>query len=295
MSAPAIRAWNSVTRQQLEEVLARLHPDDRSSYEATVAVGLAVAVLTVGAKGYCDSTRQQFYTHLKGSYGESVIRNALWAIRVGGIVAQVRGGTIAKNGKGRGAHLVFVEADTHELIPDGYVPPLPRRNPPTGQDLSQSHDESDTGKHDSDTGQEESDTGHDLEPLKESINSSTAALAGRSTIEDSLRQVDAEESEMPPTVEKTPVDEGKVQRLVSAVMGDDSIMQGTSPLKRKGMRPDIADFARRLLWEFPEPDVPTLVKALKVFMHERKDMKTVGPERYERLLEIAEHEISSVF
>jgi hypothetical protein len=295
MSAPAIRAWNSVTRQQIEEVLARLHPDDRPSYEATVAVGLAVAVLTVGTKGYCDSTRQQFYAHLKGSYGESVIRNALWAIRVGGIVAQVRGGTIAKNGKGRGAHLVFVEADTSELIPDDYVPPLPRRNPPTGHDLSQSHDESNTGRRESATGQDESDTGQDLEPLKESINSSTAALAGRSTIEDSLRQVDANESEMPPTVPTTPVDEGKVGRMVNAVMVDDSIMHGTSAHKRRGMKTDIADFARTLLREFPEPDVPTLVKALKVFMKERKDMKTVGPERYERLLEIAEHEISSVF
>jgi hypothetical protein len=295
MSGPAIRAWNSVTRQQLEEVLARLHPDDRPSYESTVAVGNAVAVLTVGTKGYCDSTRQQFYTHLKGSYGESVIRNALWAIRVGGIVAQVRGGTIAKNGKGRGAHLVFVEADTHELIPDDYVPPLPRRNPPTGHDLSQSHDESDTGKHDSDTGHDESDTGHDLETLKEPINSSTAALAGRSTIEDSLRQVDAHESEMPPTVEKTPVDESRVRSLALAVISDDALMQGTSRAARERIRADAAEPARVLLREYPERTNKELITPLKLFMRERKEGKAYGRERHERLLEIAEHEISSPF
>lgn len=294
MSAPAIRAWNNVTRQQIEDALARLHPDDRPSYDATVAVGLAVAVLTVGKKGYCDSTTQQFYVHLKGSYGESVIRNALWAIQVGGIVANVRGGTIGKDGKGRGAHRVFVEADTNELIPSGYVPPSPRREPNTGQDLSQSHSESDTGNRKPETGQEKSDTGHDLETLKESISSSTAAPAGRITTEDSLRQVESYEPEMPPRVPMTPVDELRVSRIARAIMQDDAVTHGTSPSQRRRIAEDAAEPARVLLREYPERTNEELIAPLKLFMLERKDRKAYGPERHQRLLEIARHEISSV-
>lgn len=292
VSAAGIRAWKAVTRQCLEDALARLHADDRPSYDATVAVGMAIGVLTNAKKGYCDATALQIYDELKGTYGESVIRNALWALQVAGVVVQVKGGTIGKDGKGRGAHRVLVGADTHSLIPADYVPPLPRRAPDTGHDLSQTRAESDTGRRDSDTGRAESDTGHDLSTPKESISSSTAALAGRSTTEESLGQVDSQESEMPPacheceSVEKV---DTETDALVRAVMADQDLMRGTSTERRKTLKKDAAYFSRVLQAHHPGLPPQQLVPAMKATMRDRKDGKNgvVGPMRHGYILEVA--------
>jgi hypothetical protein len=289
VSAPAIRAWNNVTPQQLEEALSRLHPDDRPSYDATVAVGQAAAVLTNGKKGYCDSTTRQFYDHLKGAYGESVIRNALWALQVAGVTASVRGGTIGKDGKGRGAHRVFVDADTNGLIPDGYVPPPPRRDPPTGHDLSQTWDASNTGRRDSRTSKDESDTGHDLSTPKESISSSTAALAGRSTTEDSLGLIDTQESEMPPPCEtcaQWATDEA-TRKLARTVSSDEQLMQGKSYPRRRTMAKDAEGIARVLRAHYPTRSVPELTTVLKEAICERQAGRLIGPARHGHILEIA--------
>lgn len=289
MSSPAIRAWNNVTRQQLEEALLRLHPDDRPSYDATVAVGRSVAVLTNGKKGYCDSTTRQIYDDLKGAYGEYVIRNALWALQVAGVVANVQRGTIGKDGKGRGAHRVVIGADTNDLIPDGYTPPLPRRTPPTGHDLSQTCVESDTGRSEIVTGISESNTGHGLSTPKESISSSTAALAGRSTTEDSLGLVNAQESEMPPrceTCEQWTTDDA-TRKLARAVSSDDQLMQGKSPPRRRTMNRDAEVLARVLRAHYPTHPVPELVTVLKEAICERQAGRLIGPERHDRILTIA--------
>jgi hypothetical protein len=292
MSAPAIRAWNKVTRQQLEDALSRLHPDDRPSYDATVAVGLAVAVLTNGKKGYCDSTTRQLYDYLKGVYGESVIRNALWALQIAGVIVSVRGGTIGKDGKGRGAHRVFVDADTNGLIPDGYIPPPPRRDPPTGQDLSHTWDDSNTGNRKSNTSNDESDTGHDLSTPKESISSSTAALAGRRTTEDSLGRVVEQESPMPPRCETCSIantSHNDVEHLARAFMADDSLMRGTSAAQRGILKKDAQVFARILLAHYPQMPTTGLAATLKHTMKERKERndRLYGPARHDYVLDVA--------
>jgi hypothetical protein len=271
VSAPAIRAWNNVTRQQIEVALSRLHPDDRPSYDATVAVGLAVAVLTNGKKGYCDSTTRQLYDYLKGVYGESVIRNALWALQIAGVIVSVRGGTIGKDGKGRGAHRVFLDADTNGLIPDGYVPPPPRRDPPTGQDLSQTWDESNTGRRDSDTSEDDSDTGHDLSTPKESISSSTAALAGRSTTEDSLGLVVEQELPMPPQCETCAtmlVDGALIGRLALAVITHDEVAGRLSAAGRQRLRKSAVPYAAIIVRHFPERSPQDIIRALVRIMQE---------------------------
>lgn len=287
MSAPAIRAWNNVTRQQLEVALSRLHPDDRPSYEATVAVGEAVAVLINGKKGYCDSTTQQFYDHLKGAFGESVIRNALWALRVAGVIAQVHGGTIGKDGKGRGAHRVFIDADTNGLIPDGYVPPLPRRDPPTGHDLSQTWNESNTGKRESDTGSHDSDTGHDLSTPKESISSSTAALAGRSTTQDSLGQVVEQESEMPPHCETCAtmrVDGERIDLLTLAVITRDQ--RRMSQTARKRLRKCAEPYAVVVVKHFSDRPQKDLADLLVQVMTDAPQ-GPMNPQNHDYVLDVA--------
>ena len=289
MSTPAIRAWSNVTPEQIEEALLQLHPDDRPSFAATVAVGAAIAVLTNGKKGYCDSTTRQIYDNLKGAYGEYVIRNALWALQVAGVVANVQRGTIGKDGKGRGAHRVFVGADTNDLIADGYTPPPPRRTPPTGNDLSQTCVESDTGRSEIVTGISESPTGHDLSTPKESISSSTAALAGRSTTEDSLGLVAAQESEMPPRCETCTqwVKDEATRKLARTVSSDEQLMRGKSQPRKRTMAKDAEALAQLLRAHYPTRSVPELATVLKVAICERQAGRLIGPERHDRILEMA--------
>lgn len=289
MSAPAIRAWKNVPRQQIEEALLRLHPDDRPSFDATVAVGSAVAISTNGKKGYCDSTTRQIYDDLKGAYGEYVIRNALWALQVAGVVANVQRGTIGKDGKGRGAHRVFIGADTNDLIPDGYTPPQPRRTPPTGHDLSQTRAESNTGRDAIGTGNDESDTGQDLSTPKESISSSTAALAGRRTTEDSLGLIDTQESEMPPPCETCAqwTTDDATRKLALTVSSDEQLMQGKSFSRRRTMAKDAEGIARILRAHYPTRSVPELTTVLKEAICERQAGRLIGPARHGQILQIA--------
>lgn len=290
MSAPAIRTWNDVTREQLENALASLHPDDRPSYDATVAVGLSLAVLTNGKKGYCDSTTRQIYDYLKGAYGEYVIRNALWALQVAGVVANVQRGTKGKDGKGRGAHRVFIGADTNDLIPDGYTPPPPRRVPPTGHDLSQTYVESDTGRSEIATGISESHTGHDMSTPKESISSSTAALAGRSTTEDSLGLVDAEESEMPPRCETCATTFGnseRIDRLTLASISDDNVTAGLSQNGRKLLRKEMLPYAVVLLKHYPERPQSELAVIMQALASTQRRTKLFGQARHTCALDVA--------
>lgn len=292
MSAAGIRAWKAVTRQCIEDALARLHPDDRPSYDATVAVGGAISVLTNAKKGYCDATTLQIYDELKGAYGESVIRNALWALQVAGVYAQVKGGTIGKDGKGRGAHRVLVGADTHSLIPADYVPPLPRRAPDTGHDLSQTRTESGTGRRDSGTGRAESDTGHDLSTPKESISSSTAALAGRSTTEESLGQVDPQDSEMPPACETCTTircDAERIDRLALAAISDDKVTLGMSTAGRRQLRREMEPYAGILLKHFPDRQQGELAHAMRELATMHRRSRSFGTERHRLVLDVGSH------
>lgn len=294
MSAEAMKAWNNVTRQRIEDALSRLHPDDRPSYEAVVAVGRELSVFVNKTKGYCDSTISQLYDAMKGAYGESVIRNACWALQVAGVVANVRGGTKGKDGKGRGAWRVFVDADSCSLIPADYSPPQPRRDPDTGHDLSESRNDSDTGSGDRDTGWLDSDTGHDLSTPKEPISSSTAALAGRSTTEDSLGRVDTNDSEGPTrceTCSTVAADAKRVERLAVAAISNDDLTRGMSHAARKRLRAEATPYAQLLVQHFPEKTQRELTTAIVEIMRDRQHLRGIGPGRHDYALAVA----SSVF
>lgn len=171
-----MRAWDAIDAQELFAFVQTIHADSRPAFSAVVAVGGILAWGQSTRNGYCDLTLQQIHQRLKGAYGESVIRNALHALRCFGTVAQVKGGTLSKDGTGRGAWHVFVNADTKGLIPEGYTAPSPRKVPDRSN-LSQSVQESATGSSQSATGSAPLPDRSDLSPLKDSLNTPTAASA----------------------------------------------------------------------------------------------------------------------
>lgn len=177
VSADAIKAWAQVHPAVLNDALERIHPDDRPSLQLVVAVGQVMAVGVTARDGYCDLTEGQLFDALKGAWSARSIKNAVYALHIAGVVATVRGGTVGKDGKGRGAWRVFLSADSKNLVPAGYEPPAPRRRPQTGHDLSESPTDSQTGSSDSQTGTAESETGQDLSTPKESPYLPTAASA----------------------------------------------------------------------------------------------------------------------
>lgn len=177
MSADAIKAWAQVAQEQLTNALEKIHPDERPALDVVVAVGQVMAVGVTARDGFCDMTEGQIYNALKGAYGSRSIKNAVYALRIAGVIASVRGGTVGKDGKGRGAWRVFVDADTKNLIPANYEPPSPRRQSQTGQDLTQNQTESQTGSGYCETGTNQSQTGQDLTTPKESLYLPTAASA----------------------------------------------------------------------------------------------------------------------
>ena len=106
MSSEAIKGWQLVTPEMIEQARLSLDERHRPSAEAIELVGLILAVHTVSKRGHVDLTHEQIAARLHHNVSPAVIEQSLRALTNGGIYRTLKRGTV-----GHGTQRVLVTVD----------------------------------------------------------------------------------------------------------------------------------------------------------------------------------------
>ena len=106
MSSEAIKGWQLVTPERIEQARLSIDERHRPCAEAIELVGLILAVHTVSKRGYVDLTHEQIAARLHGNVSPAGIDSSLRALTNGGIYKTLKRGT-----KGHGTQRVLITVD----------------------------------------------------------------------------------------------------------------------------------------------------------------------------------------